>query len=162
MINLKQKLNDAWQWTKRKFKEIVISLGIVSVAMAAGTQTTLLDTSPINYPLTANTNLEKLEYLYESQEALRLQHNEMGRQYREGIISVQEWEKYKKEEFLPKSRAIGEGTAVIGDKLENVVLNVTATSTGEMVQSIIPARQFYKEFMKHSTNWSVDLNTILK
>ena len=160
---IKQKLSDAWNWVKKKAKEVLIILGIVGIAMAAGTQTTILDTSPINYPLTANTDMEKLEFLYQSKEALRLEHNEMGKKFREGKITKEEWQKYKTEDFEPKSKWIGWATSVIGEKIPDVVIGTEiSTSTSKVVDVKVKARQHYKEFMKKSTTWNVNLDNILK
>ena len=145
-------------WVKRKLskaKKLLIASIIGTSVLAAGSQTTLLDTSPINYPLTANTNLEKLEFLYQSQEILRFQFREMGRQYREGIITGQEWEDYKKI-FEPKNYLVAGMTATIGGLLADVAIQ-TATGT-----TMYNARQFYKATMKRSTTWTVDLNNVLK
>jgi len=153
---IKEKIRQGWNWIKAKTKQVLITLGIIGVALATGTQTTILDTSPINYPLTANTNFEKLEYLYEGQEALRLQHNKMGRQYREGIITEEQWQIYLKNVFNPKNQIIAEWTAKIGELLEDVAVQ-TATGT-----TMYKARGYYKEAMKQSTTWLVDLDTIIK
>ena len=39
-------------------------------------------------------------------ELLRLEHNEMGRKFREGLITSGEWENYQDADFLPRNMAI--------------------------------------------------------
>ena len=118
--------------------------------------------SPIVYPVDADTNYEKLEFLYQAQETLRFQHNEMGRQYREGIITNEEWQSYLKNNFEPKSEWIGWGTSVIGEKLGNIEISTTSSTTGKTITISVNAREYYEKAMKQSTKWTVNLDTLIK
>ena len=156
MINqLKAQLKRFWKW--------LIALIFGGMVLAMGTQTTLLDTSVINYPLTANTNIEKLEYLYSAQEALNLENNELWKKVEEGKITKIERQIYLEEEYRPKMEWLGWAQSVIGEELGEVVVGTTiSTSTGEIVDKKVNARQYYKEFMKQSKTWKIDLDNILK
>lgn len=44
--------------------------------------------------LQGKTPLQKLRWLHRAQELLRLQHNQMGADFRNGLITQQEWDDY--------------------------------------------------------------------
>jgi len=88
--------------------------------------------SKIRYPTKCTTSADKTEFLYLAQETLRLQHNEMGKKFREGKISKGTWTTYRDFGFNPKQEA------VIGDILEN------------------------RRLLKHSTKYLVDLDNLLE
>ena len=60
----------------------------------------------VKYPSGVNDNQKKIEYLYNVEEALRVQHNAKGKDFKDGVISKQEWEDYKKNEFEAKREHI--------------------------------------------------------
>lgn len=45
-----------------------------------------------------------LRALYREQEELRLEHNATGLSFREGSISAEEWDRYIREDFMPRSK----------------------------------------------------------
>ena len=159
---VKNKIKNGINWLKEKAKQVLIGLGIVGVALAAGTQTTILDTSPINYPLTVNLPIEKLEYLYRAEELLRLQHNEMGRQFRKGEIAQEEWQTYLKEYFDPKSKWLGWGISTTGEQIEYLEIDAISSTTGKAIRIKVPPEGYNVEFMKQSDSYKIDLNNILK
>ena len=72
----------------------------------------------IKYPsMDCVTNIDKLEFLYQVQGALRLEHNEEGRKRRHGELSEKGWLSYKEGIFKPKSKQILADTAQIREKL---------------------------------------------
>ena len=48
----------------------------------------------INYPKDCTTDAQKFEFLVIIQEKLRLQHNEIGKDYTDGKITKEEWNNY--------------------------------------------------------------------
>ena len=82
------------------------------------------------YPLNCNTPAEKIEYWYRAEELLRLEHNEMGKKFREGKIFQAEWDRYQKEDFEPRNIKIHQGIN------EN------------------------RELLKQSTKWEIDIKKI--
>ena len=63
----------------------------------------------VKYPTTIKKDSTKLEFLYNAQEALKVQHNAKGLDFTNGIISKQEWEDYRKNDFKVKDEHIGNG-----------------------------------------------------
>jgi len=156
-----EKLKRAGRWIKRNFLKVVIGTTLTVTAAGVGTQTTLLNTSPINYPLTANTNVEKLEYLYRAHEMLNLENNTKWEEVERGNMTMEEWRNYIKNDYRPKRNWIGWAESVIGEQVPDIIIGEIATSTGGMVDVKISARQFYKKEAKKSV-WEINLNTILK
>lgn len=60
----------------------------------------------LNFPSGITTEQDKITYAYQSQEALRLLHNKKGNDYKEEIITKEEWLEWKEEYFKPRSTAI--------------------------------------------------------
>lgn len=48
----------------------------------------------IKFPINCTELKDKLKFAYRAQELLRLEHNDMGRQYRENKISDLQWKSY--------------------------------------------------------------------
>lgn len=55
----------------------------------------------LNYPLEADTTIEKFEYSLQVKEKLIELHNQKGKDYRDGKITAEEWQKWKEEYFKP-------------------------------------------------------------
>lgn len=49
---------------------------------------------------------ERTKYLYRMQELLRLEHNDKGQQYKDGKITLEQWDNYRNLQFTPKSDLI--------------------------------------------------------
>jgi hypothetical protein len=60
-------------------------------------------------PISLDTGAKKLFYYYELQEKLRILHNQKGEDFRNGVITKDEWEKWLKEYFDPRQEAIIKG-----------------------------------------------------
>lgn len=60
----------------------------------------------IEYPITATTNIEKMEFCYLAQEKLRLEHNAKGKDFRDGKITQEQWDDYVNNEFRVKQDLI--------------------------------------------------------
>jgi hypothetical protein len=48
-----------------------------------------------NFPPEVDTREERIEYMYNLQEKLRLRHNFVGARYRNGLVTEQEWANFK-------------------------------------------------------------------
>ena len=140
---------------KKHFNKILVILGLIGTASL--TQINLVD-SPINYPLLANTPTEKVEYAYASQEKLRLEHNEMGRQFREKEITEQEWNNYKETDFNPKSQIISEEIGKYRDDIMRNLLGVQELNAMNATQTDF-INQKKSEF-KGSIKWIIDNDNI--
>lgn len=60
----------------------------------------------MKFPQNVNTPLEKTEFCLIAQEKLRIKHNEMGDKYRNGLITINQWEDFLNNNFDPKQRMI--------------------------------------------------------
>jgi len=49
---------------------------------------------PIKFPAGVTTAAEKTAFLYRLQERMRLEHNDMGQQFRNKLISRYEWDEF--------------------------------------------------------------------
>ncbi|MBN1830298.1 MAG: hypothetical protein JW884_14290 [Deltaproteobacteria bacterium] len=98
-------------------------------------------------PTECKTDLEKTEYWTRAQELLRLEHNEMGVQFRDGKITKKEWEKYRKESFLPRSK-----------KIHKELNESRASLRNEAAKEDESPWTYDKEALKESTKWSPDIS----
>ena len=83
----------------------------------------------LKYPLDATTDNDKLEFAYIAQETLRKEHNKKGQEYKDGKITFTEWKAWLSTYFEPRQAAI------------------------------IRQVQHYKDSIKLSTKWEVDLES---
>ena len=60
----------------------------------------------VDFPLTVTTSEDKTAFLYKAQEELRLLHNQMGDDFRNGIITEKQWQDFLQTVFNPKQEAI--------------------------------------------------------
>lgn len=156
---IKEKLQRAWGWFRRKIKWFLLVTGFVTITLAFS-QVNLLP-SEINYPLLVNKPIEKLEYSYRSQELLRLEHNETGAKFRAKEITEKEWQRYLEEEFEPRSKIIGYEVARLRQEIDFSIITTTiSTSTGKLIEKKII--RVPKEEFKKSTRWDIDIKNILK
>lgn len=63
----------------------------------------------MKYPIDCITPAERTEFCYRAQELLRLRHNVMGKKYKDGKITKEQWERFLKEKFEPLSQKICKG-----------------------------------------------------
>lgn len=137
----------------KSIRNILVTLTILSTGGALGAETLNLKPSIFDYPLLANEDIEKLEWVYRAEEVLRLEHNEMGRQYREGIITEAQWKEYLSLSFDEKSKLLGNEKS----KLRDAVGYSIATSSKEFQKK----ESDEKELFKKSTRWDVTTEKIL-
>jgi len=109
----------------------------------------------IKYPISdCETKKDKLEYLYQAQEKLRLEHNKYGKDKRDEKVTRDEWLKYLKDTFKPKSKQIGHAIAEIRE-----TLGYSSADLGDNepeVERISAEKVSYKK----STRYTVDLGDI--
>ncbi len=72
----------------------------------------------LTFPDVVNTPADRTEYAYRSQELLRLLHNEMGKKFRDGVISKREWNSFLTETFQPASNKISDAIGEEREKLK--------------------------------------------
>ena len=60
----------------------------------------------IKFPTDVISDENKIGYLYKAQEELRLLHNQKGDDFRNGIITKDEWETFLKNVFNPRQEAL--------------------------------------------------------
>lgn len=82
---------------------IFVSLLLFSVFVSSLMAQEKLD---LTVPFNITTASDKTEYAYIAQEALRLEHNKKGKDYRDGKISKEEWLSWEEDYFRPRSGAI--------------------------------------------------------
>jgi len=157
---IKEKLKSAWAWTKdkaRRFKKWITVIFLGGIVLAS-TQTTLLQNTELNYPLLVDKQIEQIEYAYRAKELLRLEHNEVGKTYRDGIITREEWQNYLKNEFDPRSKIIEFEVSRLAKGLK---FSVPSTTTPDTIVEISISSN-HKDSFKNSTKWDIDIKNILK
>lgn len=95
-------------------KILIILLFLSSYCLAAD-----IAKQPIKYPGDCLTPSEKTEFCYRAQELLRLEHNIMGKKYKEGEITEIEWKEFLEDKFEPLSQKICEGININRELLKN-------------------------------------------
>ncbi len=148
-------------WIKQLIASIVALLALWGLASLGNPvpETPEL-TDKISYPVEITQDIEKLEYTYRSQEKLRLEHNEMGRKFREGKITKNEWEVYKETDFNPKSQIISEEIGLYRDDIWRDLLRVQELDARNVTHTDFIDQK--KTEFKNSTTWVVDLKSIQK
>lgn len=126
---------------------------IIAILLISPLPTLCLNTLPINYPLTTLTGENKLEFLYQAQEDLRIQHNDYGNAYKENILSETAWKTYLNNKFKPRSRWIGGEIGRINDELGYNI----ATEEEKILEEI----DLRKDTYKNSDRYEIDLDEIL-
>lgn len=135
-------------------KILFIILGIGSIAYAVGT-TTILDTNVLNYPLFANTDIEKLEFAYSAQKDMEEnEHDVQGTRYRNGEITEYEWFSWKYDVFRPKyKKVLGEVWRLRDNLGYTVYVEDNATETERIATE--------KKNFKKSKKYNITTDNIL-
>jgi hypothetical protein len=103
----------------------------------------------MEYPAECVTDLDRVEFCHIAEEQLRLEHNEKGKDYREGRISREEWIEYTERSFYPRSAAIC------------LALNTARSAFQRQPDDENPSAWTYsKETMRASTRFDPDLTAI--
>lgn len=136
-----------------------IGAGVASVLAAGvfGAANMNLEPSILDYPLLADKPIEKLEWVYHAQEILRLEHNEMGRQFREGIITEQQWNEYLEKSFDEKSKWLGYEASILRTELGYTGFEIMSTSTKEEAYR----QEAEQKAFEKSTRWNTKTDEIL-
>ena len=106
----------------------------------------------MRFPSDCNTLAERAEYAHSAQEQLRLAHNEMGKKFRDGVISQDEWDRYRKDYFNPRSAILAEAICMYRDNIEGLSL--------EEVAELVIEKGKVKSAMKKSKRWKIDIEVI--
>ena len=72
---------------------ILIVLLLVLITIPVHVQAQLEE--KLKYPVSITDYIEKMEFILIAQEKLRVEHNDMGKKFRDGDITEQEWEDYR-------------------------------------------------------------------
>lgn len=104
----------------------------------------------MKYPTSIKTDNEKLEYLYRYQEKLRLEHNEKGKDFREGRLARAAWDDYKINQFRPLNCELGELLAPLRSLKADPLIEAELAKGAAKPDAISAALEF-KESMKMST-----------
>lgn len=101
---------------------------------------------------------EKLEFLYEVQERLRVKHNEKGADFRANTITKDQWDNFTKKWNVANS-AVAEQIAKLRDKVfvEDYELTVPTDQTDAVNTDAWGAK---KEAIKAAINYKSDIDTI--
>lgn len=129
---------------------------LVAGVLALGAGNVNLTPSIFDYPLLADEDIEKLEWVYHAEEVLRLEHNEMGRQYREGIITEAQWNEYLALSFNEKSKWLGYEKATLRNNLGYSTMDTEATSS----KAELKRQSDEKDAFKKSTRWDIKTDVI--
>lgn len=97
----------------------------------------------IKYPAQVDLDLEKIEFATRAEELLRLSHNLMAQKFRNGEITEAQWNRYLREDFVPKSRKISGEVAR--------VKRVLGYTTREVLEQH-PELEDYKTSVKYQIN----------
>lgn len=82
----------------------------------------------INYPVSVSNSKDKYVYLYRLQELLKLEHNEIGKQFRENKITEKQWLSYKNDCFDSKSLLISNEICKYRELLKNDTKSIAKLS----------------------------------
>lgn len=144
-----------------KLNILIVVLMATSFIFAA-TETNLLQGGKIDFPLTVNDDGEKLAYLSRARELLRLEHNAMGKKYRDGEITENEWQKYLSEQFEPKNKQISHEIAKLRENyLKPLYFSKdSASSSDEKAYFLYKKINDYGKDTKYDV--SINLDNVLK
>lgn len=105
-------------------------------------------------PKTLTTNQDKLKYLYRVVELLRLEHNEKGKDFREGKMSEKDFRAYQKYDFEPRNQ-------IVFFEINNI-LEAEGVTKKESMLAEPTAKQIEFEQLKlageKETKWDKDIN----
>jgi len=132
------------------FKEMAVQENVLGGVLTA-------TPSLFEYPLTANTNLKKLEWVYRAEEVLREEHNRLGAELRAGTLPPYQWNDYLNARFTEKSRLLGAEKARLRDALGYSAIDRTPTTTAELYR-----QNTEKESFKKSKKWDITTDKIIK
>jgi len=93
---------------------------------------------------------DKVKFLYRAIELLRLEHNEMGRKFREKEITEKEWEDYVMNDFRPRSAKLFEMLNPIKEKLGMFQIDPKTDPDNPNLK--------LKEDGKKESKWDEDIN----
>ena len=104
-----------------------------------------------------STNKEKLEFMYQVQEKLRLYHNEKGKQFRDGDINESQWINFKAK-WSDAEKIVAARVAELRDDVYKNDYNITdvQSDTPEVTKEMGDKRA---ELLK-STTYKADIDTI--
>ena len=104
----------------------------------------------LKYPAEVDTDIEKLEFSSRAEELLRLEHNVMGAKFRDGEITLAQWNRYLIEDFTPMSLKIsGENARV------RKVMGITSSPSLDQWRDTL-------ESYKTSTKYQLNINEVTK
>ena len=112
----------------------------------------------IIFPSNCKSNRDRFEFAYAAQEKLRLEHNEMGRRFREKEITKEEWEKYLDNNFNPKNRELSYFIAPNREAVLKQIIGVSEIDYKDELQ--IKKISDTKELFKKSTRFDIDLDNL--
>lgn len=97
---------------------------------------------------------DKIKFLYRTLELLRLEHNEMGRKFREGGMSESQFRDYQRNDFEPRNQRL---FALINNLKEKLDMFRDYGKIGSPSPNLVEARKIAEEGMK-MTNFDKDIN----
>ena len=105
-------------------------------------------------PTTITTDQDKLKYLYRTVELLRLEHNERGKDFRDGKMSEKDFRDYQKYDFEPRNQ-------IVFFEINNI-LEAEGVTKKESMLAEPTAKQIEFEKLKvegeKETKWDKDIN----
>src|SRR3990167_8119273 len=141
-LKIKSGLKKTWKW--------IVGIFVVgALAMNIPPQGAIND-DLIKYPAEVDTDIEKLEFSSRAEEVLRLEHNVVGARFRDGEITLAQWNNYLRDEFDLKSRKIS------GEKAR-ILYRLGVDSLAE-----IEPRMAEFEGYRKSTKYQINTDTITK
>src|SRR3990167_8175105 len=97
-LKIKSGFKKTWKWIAGIFVIGALAMNIPPQGA--------INNDLIKYPAEVDTDIEKLEFSSRAEELLRLEHNVMGARFRDGEITLAQWNRYVKEDFEPRSKKI--------------------------------------------------------
>jgi len=106
-------------------------------------------------PSTDTIGENRREWCLSRWEALRLEHNANGQDYRSGTITRSEFDSYRRDVFRPIEKALLNIVAQISDSTGDNRLDIDSGEDRPRIIALAAQDQLFKE----STRWSVNLET---
>lgn len=115
----------------------------------------------MKFPNDAVTPKDKLEFLYIAQEKLRLEHNAKGDDFRNGVITENEFRDYQKNSFGIRQQKISKQIAVIQPLVfERRVSGETLVKGAAKATRNIAIKETFKASVRFNPDIVRDLNGI--
>jgi len=108
----------------------------------------------MDIPTTITTDQDKLKYLYRVEELLRLEHNERGKEFRDGKVNEKDFRDYQRNDFEPRNQ-------VVHFEINNILEREGITYKEDMFAETTEKQDLYEQLKqdgKVEAKWDNEIN----